>query len=305
VRPWRLPLADLPLFHENLVATAGCASGVRLGFTTDTSTLVVQVAEPNANAKPLAVVIDGRHVGDLPIPPDGRVEFIMPNGERRVELWLPQNSAFKLAWVGIDDRATLTQAPRQGLRWITYGSSISHCNEPPSPALTWPARVAIARGLDLTSLGFSGQCHLDPLVARLIARLPADAISLKAGVNVYGNGSLNLRTYRANFIAFVRLVRDGHPTTPLAVISPIFAPERETTENKAGFTFQVMRQEVVAAVAALRACGDANLHHLDGLELLGAADRDRLLDGVHPDTAGYGLMAERFLTKLGSVLFPA
>jgi lysophospholipase L1-like esterase len=305
VRPWRLPLAEQPLFHPDLVRVAGAPSGVRLAFITDAATVVLRIAQPDAGARPLAVMADGQHLGDLAIPPDGRVAIAAPGGRRRYEIWLPQNAPFRLAAVEIDEGAQLESAPRRGLRWITYGSSISHCNEPASPVLTWPARVALGRGLDLTSLGLSGQCHLDPLVARVIGRLGADAISIKAGVNIWGNGSLNLRTYRWNLIAFVRLVREAHPTVPLALISPIFAPLRETTENKAGMTHGLMRREMAEAVATLRAGGDANLHHLDGLELLGPADVDRLPDQVHPDTAGYGLMAERFLAKLGPVLFPA
>ena len=51
-------------------------------------------------------------------------------------------------------------------RWITYGSSITHCRTAASPAATWPALVARARGLKLTALGFRGQAHADPMIAR-------------------------------------------------------------------------------------------------------------------------------------------
>ena len=39
---------------------------------------------------------------------------------------------------------------------------------------------------------------------------------------------------------------------------------------------------------------DANLHLLDGRELFGAADVGDLPDGLHPNTAGYRSMGERF-----------
>jgi lysophospholipase L1-like esterase len=66
-----------------------------------------------------------------------------------------------------------------------------------------------------------------------------------------------------------------------------------------------MREEIRAAVEALRAHGDAAVHYVEGLEILGAADAERLPDRLHPDAAGYRLLGERFLTKVARRLFRA
>ena len=106
--------------------------------------------------------------------------------------------------------------------------------------------------MDLTCLGYGGNCHLEPMIARMIRELPADFLSMKVGINIYGSDSLNVRTFQSAIIGFVKIVREKHPDTPFVVISPIFSPPRETTPNAVGFTLEDMRQEVAEAVQVLR-----------------------------------------------------
>lgn len=305
-QPWRLPFAERGLFHQDLRAVAACATGVRIAVLTETTAIGLEVVDPSSDARPIALLRDGVHIADRRMDAQGHVHFTgQPDGRHRYELWLPQNTPIRVAALMVDAGATVEVAPVIGKRWITYGSSISQCNAADSPARTWPARVAQTQGVHLTCLGYSGQCHLDPLVARIIGRLPADAISLKVGINIQGGSTLGIRTYQSNLIAFVRLVREAHPDIPLAIISPIFAAVRETMLNKVDLNLTIMREQVAQAVDILRAHGDANLHLLNGHDLLSPDDRDRLPDFLHPDTQGYGLMAERFAAKLGGVLFGA
>jgi hypothetical protein len=83
--------------------------------------------------------------------------------------------------------------------------------------------VVRRRGLHLTSLGFGGQCHLDAMMGRVIADLPADYITLKLGINTIG-GSHSARTYPAAIVGLVQIIRDKHPDTPMALVSPRASP---------------------------------------------------------------------------------
>jgi hypothetical protein len=109
-------------------------------------------------------------------------------------------------------------------------------------------------------------------------------------------------------------VRDGHPETPLLVVSPIICPVAEdypgpTIPDASGImqivprpdalmpgclTLKRIREIIAAAVEQRRAAGDANLHYLDGLSLFGESDLADLPDGLHPNAAGYQRMGERF-----------
>jgi len=84
--------------------------------------------------------------------------------------------------------------------------------------------AALRSGFSPLSLGFAGQCMLDPFVARTIRDLPADVISLKVGINLVNADSMTDRTFGPALHGFLDQVRDGHPDTPILLVSPIHCP---------------------------------------------------------------------------------
>ena len=128
----------------------------------------------------------------------------------------------------IDDGASLSAAPADTRRkWVHHGSSISHCMEAYSGSRTWPATAAHLADVNLINLGLAGQCHLDQFTARTIRDTPADLISLKCGINIVNGDTLRMRTFAPALHGFLDTVRDGHPDTPLLVVSPILCPAHE------------------------------------------------------------------------------
>jgi hypothetical protein len=288
VQPWRLPYQRRGLFPpEALRERAAMPAGVRIRLRSD-ATVVAGEVEPQPEMSRLDLCCDGAVVDSLEMAGRGSFRFEgLPPGPKTVELWLPQFGEFRLRSLELaaPDRQPATLEPDEdpGQRWVTYGSSITQCRTAASPTQTWPAIVARERGLNLTCLGFGGQCHLDPMIARLIRDLPADYLSICAGINIYGAASLSSRTFLPALIGTALIVREGHPDAPLALISPIFSPPREPTANAVGFTLQAMRGEVAGAVELLRAHGDRNIHYVDGLRLFGPELAERLPDELHPD----------------------
>lgn len=205
----------------------------------------------------------------------------------------------------LSDGAAVVPVEDRRPRWVTYGSSITQARTAESPTQTWPAIVARERGLNLTCLGYGGQCHLEPMIARMMRDLPADFLSMCVGINVYGQGSLSPRTFRPAIIGFVQVLRERHPETPLAVMSPICSPPREATPNAVGFTLSAMREEVAAAVEALRASGDHNITYVNGLDIFGPDLAHLLPDQLHPNAEGYKIMGRNFLVKVVAQVFPA
>ena len=321
VRPFRLPVGDLDLHHPALVFMASCPSGVRLRLRTDSTTMVLDVEQRFAPGfTPVTpvydVTVENELVASAGAP--GAEERValegLPGGDKVVEVWLPQYPGIRLRSVEIDDGASAEAAPDPRPRWVTYGSSITHGMEAHGPARTWPATAARLLDLHLTSLGFAGQAHLDPLVARTIASLPADRITLKLGINVHNGATLRERTFAPMVHGFLDTVRQGHPATPITVISPILSPSREddvvtertlldgTTETLVGeLTLRQMRAILHDVVDVRRRRGDTCLDDLDGTELFGVdpADLDLLPDGLHPDGDGYELIGRRFAERVG------
>lgn len=238
-------------------------------------------------------------------------------GEKEFELWLPYTDAVELHALRADGEIS-PPTPASGPRWLHHGSSISHGYRADATLGTWPVVAARAGGVELTSLAFSGSAMLDQLTARTMRDAPADLISLKVGINIVNGDVMRLRVFRTAVHGFLDTIRDGHPSTPVLVISPIFCepveecagptvqdPTRPYEWSIAGgsredvaagkLSLQVIRAELAAIVAA-RAVTDPALHYLDGLSLYGPADAVTmpLPDNLHPGPDVQRLIGERF-----------
>ncbi|MEU2896444.1 GDSL-type esterase/lipase family protein [Streptomyces sp. NPDC001273] len=240
--------------------------------------------------------------------------------DKTVEIWLPHNETTEL--VALRTNAPVRPADASGRRtWLHHGSSISHGSDAASPTTTWPALAAARGGVELVNLGLAGSALLDPFVARTIRDTPADLISVKIGINLVNADLMRLRAFAPAVHGFLDTIREGHPTAPLLVVSPILCPIHEDTPGPTAFDFSrlgdgrllftaagdpadgaegrltlnVIRDELERVVAR-RAANDPNLHHLDGRDLYGEADHRELPlpDRLHPDAATHRRMGERF-----------
>lgn len=350
VSPRRLPAwtrLQVPALMDVIVRMP---SGVRLRFATDSPRVGISfhatnLVTPPQNRRPVAFDLETgdslRHATSTA----GNTIFLNPSrpGEFRLEcgdgdtiwfddlpahvkvceLWLPHNAFVSLATLHLEDGAVLHAPPADDrVRWIHYGSSISHCMEADAPALTWPAVAARLAGVNLQSLGFGGQCHLDQFVARTIRDSDADVISIKTGINVINMDSMRERVFESALHGFLDTIREGKPLAPIQLVSPIFCPSAEdhpgptvpdasgrfvtipgSPEIRAGcMTLTGARRIIERVVAARREAGDANLYYLSGLELFGESDAQDLPDDLHPNPAGYVRMGERFAPSLSRLI---
>lgn len=307
-RAWRLPAGALSRYGvDGLRERALMPAGVRLVFRTTSATVGVQLDDGwdgYGDGLPVELVVDRSAVGSTRPDAAGRVTFAGLGAEpKEVQLWLPQFGEVRVRALEVDrDSRVEAPAPDARSRLVAYGSSITHGRTAPTPRSTWPALLADALDLHLTSLGFGSECHLDPLVARTVAALPADVVVLCLGINVYTGASLTQRTLPPAVAGFVDLVREGHPAVPVHLVTPIASPAREDVPNAAGLTLAEVRRIVAAAGRRLQQAGDEHLHVVDGLCVLGPEEAHHLPDGLHPDAAGYELMAGRLSRQVRATL---
>jgi hypothetical protein len=304
VKPWRLPYTQRALFpspDDGLLGRAETTSGVRLRLATASQTMKLAF-QPLPDSAPAAdrpgfffdLTIDGELIKSTCVPPGGTVaEFSdLPSHDKVVEIWLSQE--IPVAIISLESDEPCRPATDDRRRWVTYGSSLTHCVRAHSPSRTWPAIVARRHGLHLTSLGFGGQCHLDPMVGRVIAQLPADLITLKLGINTIG-GTLSARTYPAAIIGLVQSIRDRHRETPMALISPIGFPPNETAPNRVDYTISAMRDDMEDIHRRLTDLGESNLIYVNGLEVFDLELIARHAeDQCHPDGDGIEIQADNF-----------
>ncbi|NJP42359.1 SGNH/GDSL hydrolase family protein [Actinacidiphila epipremni] len=241
----------------------------------------------------------------------------LPGGDKDVEIWLPHTEITELIALRTD--APVEPARAAGRRvWLHHGSSISHGSNATRPTAIWPALAAASGGVELVNLGFSGSALVDPFTARAMRDTPADLISVKLGINVVNADLMRLRAFTPAVHGFLDTLREGHPTTPLLVVSPILCPVQEDTpgplapdfadgtlrfkalgdpaERAAGRLTLTAVREALAAVVTARTPDDPHLHYLDGLALYGPEDHAELPlpDGLHPDDPGHHRIAANF-----------
>ncbi len=265
--------------------------------------------------------------GQLRLEMDGPLvtseEFIRGEGEeitfanlkpgvKEIEIWLPAGALVEIRDISADSEI-LPPTPSQKKKWVHYGSSISQCAETERPLDIWSVHASRLLGLDIRNLGLAGECHIDGFVARTIADTPADFISLKLGINVVNGDSMRERSFIPAVHNFLDTIREKKPTTPILIISPIVCPFHEvnpgpTLIGDAGFT-SMERPTPLAAGALnlpkIRAIlekivterEDAHLYFMNGLELFNEGDLGMMPDLLHPNSAGYRLMGERFAAK--------
>ncbi|MEV6881616.1 GDSL-type esterase/lipase family protein [Streptomyces sp. NPDC051135] len=344
--PHRLPARARAQNTDGQLAMAESQpSGVRLALRTratalELDTLPTKRVYVGAPPRPDAVyelLVDGRPAGrasvtggdtltidmaagtaDVEPGPPGTLRFAdLPEGDKDIEIWLPHNETTEL--VALRTNAPVEPASDPGRRvWLHHGSSISHGSDAAGPTTTWPALAARLGGVELVNLGLGGAALLDPFTARAMRDTPADLISVKIGINVVNADVMRLRAFGPAVHGFLDTVREGHPTAPLLVVSPLLCPVHEDTpgplapdfsgdrlrfvatgdpaERASGkLTLNVIREEL-SRIVAQRAAEDEHLYYLDGRDLYGEADEAELPlpDNVHPDAATHRLIGERF-----------
>lgn len=306
LKPWRLPHDRRRLFpspDDGLLLRAEMASGARLRFETDSEQLRLRFLPLPAVQDVCArevfyidVALDGELLVSAPAAPGSEEATFdgLPPGPKVVDMWLLPDAPIAIRSLEIDDDATCRVVPDPRPRWITYGSSLTHCVRSNSPARSWPAIVARKHQLNLTCLGFGGQCHLDPMVARVIRDRPADLITLKLGINCI-SGSLSARTFPAAVMGLVSIIRERHTEIPIGLISPIGYPPHETTPNVVGYTIEGMRRDIEDVYERLVEAGDENLTYVNGLEVFNLdLIAQYTQDQCHPNGDGIEIMAENF-----------
>ncbi|MFD3441177.1 GDSL-type esterase/lipase family protein [Streptomyces sp. NPDC058685] len=196
---------------------------------------------------------------------------------------------------------SITPAPRQP-RWLVHGDSITEGWWSTRPAHSWPATAGRRLGLDTVNLGYAGCAHGEPALAEQLASLEADAITLAFGTNCWSSTPCSAPLLYETVRTFLTLVRQGHPRTPLLVVSPVLRPGAENTPNRLGATLSDLRAAMEQAVTGRREGSDGQdpddwLALLPGRDLLGAG---QLADGVHPDDEGHAVLAAAVAEALPS-----
>ena len=146
----------------------------------------------------------------------------------------------------------------------------------------------------IVNLGFSGNGKMEPEVAELMAEIDA-AVYV---VDCLPNLTADLVTQRVRRL--VEIVRSQRKETPILLVedrtySDAFLVDANKRRNDAN------RAALFAAYEQMRQDGIAQLHYLEGNQLLGS-DGEDTVDGSHPTDLGFFRQAKAFEAALRSIL---
>jgi lysophospholipase L1-like esterase len=293
----RADARDFTRLPADTWGTAQVPAGVRLEFVGDAEAVEIAYRTETDDfgyrgegaGTTFALWRGGALVAEAPaVLGEGRIrlEASPSTSDERAIVYLPEGmkpTVLAIEAVG----GTIEPAPPQR-RWIAYGDSIAEGWVASGPSGAWPAIAGRTHRLDVCNMGYAGSARGELVSAEHVAALEADVISITHGTNCWTRVPFSVDLMHATTAAFLDVVRQGHPKTPVVVSSPVVRPDAEATPNRLGATLADLRRAMEEVARARVDAGDKRLTLVPGRDLIGA---DLLADGIHPGDQGHRVLA--------------
>ena len=211
------------------------------------------------------------------------------------EVVLPYGDSVDFQGLTVNSSAQF-QAPaaRPALRYAAYGDSITHGFTASDVGKCYAYRLAEIKSWQLVNMGYGGRAATAS-DGTTVGAQGADVITVLIGVNDW-QGGVALATTSNRLDGFLANLRAQQPAVPVYLLTPLWVDA--SWDPASDIAPLESYRQVVRDVAAAR--NDPNLTVIEGPELIdhSAAYFDAVL--VHPNDAGFAMMAERLaaLVKL-------
>lgn len=297
----RLPAQANQKLPIDTVRAARIPAGVHLAFTGAASAIELETWVGERTSVPAPTVPEA-FVARVPGSPSthtkvdsGVVRVTLPEHHvGTVRVYLPEAVEVRIDSIAAVD-GEITPAPR-GPLLVAYGDSITQGWSVSEPGLAWPSLLGEELGLDVVNLGFAGSARGELLAADAVAGSDAAVVVVAWGTNAWSSLPTDEAQIAEQMRVFLTAVRQGMPTTPLIVVSPIVRPAAEATPNRFGATHAALRDALETAVRRFR---DERITLVPGLDLVPA---ELLADGLHPDDRGHARLATGLTAPVAAVL---
>lgn len=307
----------LPRYPRNAYETFGSpgfltaqeSSGVELRFVTEARHLrvflspvdrVTEVVIFKGDFQQTVHTLSPGVVHCLQLTPPDHLSTIQPSALRRCfhpDVWRVVLGNGSMVFHGIDTFGAPirppTAAEKPAIRWLAYGSSITH-----SSRNGYPHLAARRLGVDVQNKGQSGSCYIDDAAIEFIATdCEWDLITLEMGINLRALHSPEDFDHRARrMIERCIKAKPGRPVVVITIFqnaaNQLVTPDERTTKQD-------------AFNRILRGIVQENRQH--GVHLIeGDVVADDLTymsaDLLHPTDYGHGRMAENLACALKPII---
>lgn len=285
------------------------SSGISVAFKTNSTsirvqTLYGQTSHPtngngfSARGYDLYIKKDGRWVYAESGVQDGynkRLKLIdnMDNSEKECMLYLPLYSEVNSVKIGVDKGAMIEALENPFRHRIgIFGSSFTHGSSTSRSGMTYPAIFSRNTGLQLLSLGCSGNCKLQDYFCDVLCNADVDAFIFDS----FSNPSE--KQIKERLFPFIEKLQKAHPGKPLIFQATIRRESRNF--NTLSEKLEKSRMELVETLMkeACKKYEHVYFIHPDAT----ADDNNASVDATHPDNYGYNLWARSIEKPVKKIL---
>lgn len=206
----------------------------------------------------------------------------MEEGEKECMMYLPTYSELYSVKIGIEEGAWIKpmESPFR-YRVGIFGSSYTQGVSTSRGGMTYPMQLMRKTGIQLLSLGCSGNAKMQPYFADVLCAARVDALVF----DVFSNPDAEM--IKERLFPFIEKVQSAHPNIPLIFQQTIYRENRN-------FDTEIERKE-----SAKQAMADSlmkiavmkydNVYYIKPHAV--DKSREESVDGIHPGDYGYGLWA--------------
>ncbi len=285
------------------------SSGISVAFKTNSKTISVlteygDVGYPNntggysARGYDLYIRRDGKWIwagagvaGDLTKP--FNVIANMDGGMKECLLYLPILSEEYSVKLGVEKGSVIEPLPNPFRHRIgIFGSSFTHGISTSRAGMTYPAVFSRETGLQLLSLGCSGNCKLQDYFADVLAAADVDAFIFDS----FSNPSIE--QIKERLFPFIEKVQAAHPGKPLIFQRTIYREWRNFNTGSA----KAEADRIAFADSLMKvACKKyKDVYYI--YPNASAEDHETTQDGTHPSDRGYQLWARSIEKPVKKIL---
>lgn len=305
----RYPRTAYNTFESPGFLTAQESTGVELRFVTKARHLRVFISALSQESEVVVFKGDFPHlvqkipqgtVHCLHLTPPDLFDRVQPDALRHSfdpDVWRIVFDRGTMVFHGLDAFGADIRRPlpseKPALRWLAYGSSITH-----SSRQGYPQRTAALLNVDVLNKGLSGSCYLEASAAEFLAAgCDWDFATLELGVNVRTTFSPEKFEERARHL--VSRCIEARPGRPVALITLFRNAQHHLVTPDDISTRQNAFDHILRRIA--RDYQNRNVHLIEGTAIVD--DLSCLTsDLLHPHDSGHARMAENLAKHLNPLI---
>ena len=221
----------------------------------------------------------------------GKVRFDLPNGEKTVTIYLPNESIFQIKNFTIDGSYKTVKDTRKKI--LAIGDSITQGAGPEFASVSYINILNREYKYDIIDQGIGGYRYEAKDLMKIDGFEP-DRILVALGTNYYDEGifeSLGY-DYEKAVIDFYKKLNELYPNTKKLVFTLLYRT-RDLDVNRLKWCRNVIEREALKY---------PNTYVINGKDLM-PNDPVTLSDGIHPSTYGSIMIAKNLINKMREIKF--